>query len=65
MTSNLETAGKVEVGPSDITITEKGGVEITNIALSERLRAALEAQKKFEWPHINIFCPANWKCAKE
>jgi len=62
MSSNLETGGKVEVGPSDITITEKGGVEITNIALSERLKSALASEQgKFV---LNI-CGWNWRCQRD
>ena len=41
MSSNQEIASKVEVGASDIQITEKGGVEIVNISLAEALKAAL------------------------
>lgn len=65
MSSNKETADKVEVGPADIQITERGGVEITNIALSDKLKDALAAEKFIKWPDINIFCPRNWKCGKE
>jgi len=46
MSSNQETASKVEVGASDIQITERGGVEIVNISLAEALKAAIAQGKE-------------------
>lgn len=46
MSSNQESANKVEVGSDDITITERGDVQIVNVRLAETLKTAIAADRE-------------------